>query len=356
MLVSGIKYLFLVLVFSVSVMLFSLNANSASNLNGDLKEAKSLFESLFPEEEIFIKFAGSSVVLKGNVSGAKAATQILEVAKGLFKGRNLINVISVKESQQVMMRVKIGEIRRSYIKNFSSRGNSIEEGEAAFTNLEQSGIFRTLAEPSLTAISGEKAKFLAGIEIPIPVPQGDDGVLITYKPVGINVVFSPLVISKNRIRIKVLSEISEIASNDAIINQGMKMPSISSRKASTTVELAPGESFMIAGLVKDNNMSGLKKVPGMSEIPLLGKLFQSSSFKDNKTELVIAVTPYIVYPVESKEIVLPTDGIEAKDLKEMLFYKAVQNNSKDKKSDKSDYEKLEPEDLKFEGEVGFSLD
>lgn len=317
---------------------------------GVLKEAKLLVKTLFPDEQIKLRPVGSTIVVSGNISGAKVASQALEVLQEFFKSKRkkILNFMEIRDSQQVMMRVRIGEIKRNYLKG--SKSTSIRGGESTFVNLEERGVFRTLAEPSLTAISGEKAKFLAGVEIPVPVSQGSNGITIDYKPVGVSVIFAPTVISKNRIRIKVLSEVSEVALSDAVINQGIKMPSISSRKASTTIELAPGESFMIAGLVKANSMAGLRKVPGIGEMPFFGKLFQSPSFKDDKTELVIAVTPYIVYPVESKDIMLPTDTIKSSDLKDMLFYEAVKNNSKD-----SDLN-LDPQDLEFEGQVGFSLE
>ena len=193
--------------------------------------------------------------------------------------------------------------------------------------LERDGLFKLLAEPNLVAVSGEEAEFLAGGEIPIPVVQGGgsgvNNITIEYKPFGVGVKFTPQVLSENRIRMTVQPEVSEVSSENAVRVSNFDIPSLNTRRAKTTVELAPGESFMIAGLIKDQMRAQIDQLPGVKELPILGALFRSTEFQRNETELVIAVTPYIVDPVKGSDVKLPTDNFRSASQMEMFFYGAL---------------------------------
>jgi pilus assembly protein CpaC len=173
---------------------------------------------------------------------------------------------------------------------------------------ETNGQVTTLAEPNLTALSGETGTFLAGGEIPIPIAQGLGAVSIEYKQYGVSLAFTPTVLADGRISLRVRPEVSQLSAAGAVQFQGTTIPAITTRRAETTVELGSGESFMIAGLLSNSHDNSIDKVPGVGDLPVLGALFRSNSFQRNETELVIVITPYLVKPVNANEIVLPTDG------------------------------------------------
>ena len=173
--------------------------------------------------------------------------------------------------------------------------------------LKQDGLVKVLAEPTLIALSGHNASFLAGGEFPVPVPQGLGTVAIEYKPFGVRLSFTPMVLSDNKINIKVAPEVSEIDFTTAIQFSGFVIPGLTSRKAETVIELADGQSFAIAGLLKDNVRDVLDKYPLLGDIPILGVLFRSRSFQKNETELIIIATPHLVKPLDMAKQSLPTD-------------------------------------------------
>ena len=175
---------------------------------------------------------------------------------------------------------------------------------------ETVGLSTTLSEPNLTALSGETADFLAGGEYPIPVSQGLGSTSIEYKKFGVSLAYTPTVLANGRISLRVRPEVSELSSQGAVTLNGFVVPSLTIRRAETTVELGSGQSFMIAGLMGNSSQNTIKKVPGAGDIPILGSLFRSSSFQKGETELVIIVTPYLVNPVDANDIKLPTDGFQ----------------------------------------------
>lgn len=197
----------------------------------------------------------------------------------------------------------------------------------ALRALERDGVFKLLAEPNLVAVSGEEAEFLAGGEIPVPSVSSSSsssgGVTIEYKPFGVALRFTPQILSENRIRMLVLPEVSEISTENTVQISGFSIPSITTRRAKTTIELAPGESFMIAGLIKDDMRATVDQMPGVKEVPVLGALFRSTEFRRNETELVIAVTPYVVDPLKSSDVKLPTDDFRPSSQMELFFYGAL---------------------------------
>ncbi len=184
---------------------------------------------------------------------------------------------------------------------------------------ERQGLSTTLAEPNLTALSGETAQFLAGGQFPVPMSAGLGSTSVTYKNYGVSLAYTPTVLANGRISIRVRPEVSELSSQGAVIVDNFSIPALTVRSAETTVELGSGQSFMIAGLLSNNANNVIDKMPGAGDIPILGNLFKSTDFRKNQTELVIVVTPYLVEPVDDSEIVLPTDGFRAPTAAEQFF-------------------------------------
>lgn len=353
----------------------------------DLPAIRKALRDFLPYERIGVNMINTRVALTGEVSSAEAAKTAIEIAEQyVATGQDttgprkiltdserspIVNLMKVTAGQQVMLRIRVGEIQRSALKNMGVSLQAVRNGSFGFsigTNggvseisgatgvftpgpmaqatdifggigagrtwgdgslglqleaLERRGMFKVLAEPNLVALSGEQAEFLAGGEFPIPVPQDQQTVTIEYKPFGVAVKFTPFVLSENRIRVQVQPEVSEVSNERAIEVGGYTAPSFNTRRASTTVELAPGESFMIAGLIKDTLTSQIDQLPGAAEIPILSALFRSTSFQRNETELVLAVTPYIVDPLKSGDVKLPTDDFRPASFTEQIFLGAL---------------------------------
>ena len=183
---------------------------------------------------------------------------------------------------------------------------------------EQDGLVTTLAEPNLTALSGETASFLAGGEFPVITTSGLNGSQVSFKKFGVSLSYTPTVLANGRISLRVKPEVSEISALSVVVS-GAQAPSLSTRSAETTVELGSGQSFMIAGLIQNNTVNNIDKAPGLGDVPILGNLFRSSNFKRGETELVIVVTPYLVKPMEEADVHLPTDGFRAPNEAQRLF-------------------------------------
>lgn len=194
---------------------------------------------------------------------------------------------------------------------------------AALDLAETDGDVHTLAQPNLTALSGETASFLAGGEIPVPVASGSGGlatVSVEYKPYGVSLSFTPLVLSDGRISLHVKPEVSELTSQGAVTINGFTVPALTTRRSETTVELGSGQSMVISGLLQNNSNNSTTKAPGLGDVPVLGALFRSNSYSRGESELMIVVTPYLVKPVNANEIVLPTDNVKAPtDLERVLL-------------------------------------
>jgi pilus assembly protein CpaC len=311
----------------------------------------------------------------------------------------ILNMLKLVSGQQVMLRVRVSEVNRDALKRlgvdpsfvlgggnvsfngalgsaisglavgatgnntladadtfrgtsgFTWSSNSNHRVGAVINALERDGLIKTLAEPNLVAVSGEQADFLAGGEIPVVTPSATGGTNATatveYKPFGVSVKFTPDVLSENRIRMLVQPEVSEISTANSIVMSGFVIPSITTRRARTTVELAPGESFMIAGLIKDNTKASIDQLPGLKELPVLGALFRSTEFQRNESELVITVTPYIVDPLKASEVKTPSDDFRPASQMEMFFYGALGAITTDEHSAKVP---------QLEGPTGFMVD
>jgi len=184
---------------------------------------------------------------------------------------------------------------------------------------ERIGLVSTLAQPNLTALSGETADFLAGGEFPIPMSQGLGTTSVEYKKYGVSLAYTPTVLANGRISLRVRPEVSELSSQGAVTLNNFEIPALTVRRAETTVELGSGQSFMIGGLLSSNSQHTMDKMPGAGDIPVLGSLFRSRSYRRGETELVIVVTPYLVKPVDLADIKLPTDGFNAPNAAQQLL-------------------------------------
>ena len=193
---------------------------------------------------------------------------------------------------------------------------------------EQNGQVTSLANPNLTALSGETGTFLAGGEIPIPISQGLGAVTVEYKQFGVSLAYTPTVMSDGRISLRVRPEVSQLDYSNAVSVGNAQVPALTTRRAETTVELGSGQSFMIAGLMANNHNNTFEKTPGVGDVPVLGALFRSNAFQRSETELVIIITPYLVKPVNGNDIALPTDGYKAPtDLQRVLLGRLTDGQS-----------------------------
>lgn len=325
-------------------------------VSADISRLKEELHKILPEEkDIRVTATNDSIALSGTVSSTAIISKVLALAepyapgKGKEKGR-IINLMEVGGVHQVMLEVRVAEMSRSLTKrlgfNFnyiSSSGrnlglsllnrltnlpedgwpsNAIEVSDSvnaafSFTSndtswtvfidaLKENGLVRVLAEPTLITLSGQTANFLAGGEFPIPVPD-DDGLTIEYKEFGVGLSFTPTVLSSGKINMQVAPEVSELDFANAVLLTGFVVPGLTTRRISTMVELGDGQSFAIAGLLQDNVREIVSKFPVLGDIPILGSLFRSSSFKKNETELIVIVTPHLVKPLDLAKQTLPTD-------------------------------------------------
>ena len=217
--------------------------------------------------------------------------------------------------------------------------------------LDQEGLITVLAEPNLTAMSGKPATFLAGGEFPIIVSV-DDKIGVEFKEFGVSLSFTPTLLGDNRISLHVNPEVSEISTQGEIVIAGFSIPSLTTRRAETTVELGNGQSFAIAGLMRNNSRHDIDKFPWLSDIPILGSLFRSDRFLRSETELVIIVTPYIVRPVDGGRLSLPTDGYSAPTDEERL----VQGRLYHPTPRKPEAAPVPPNKHKARAPIGFVLD
>jgi pilus assembly protein CpaC len=191
---------------------------------------------------------------------------------------------------------------------WSSGGSRISHTIRA---LERNGLVRTLAEPNLTAVSGETAKFLAGGEYPIPVVDGNGALAVRFKEFGVGLSFTPIVMSEGRISLKIETEVSELTNSGAVTLSNISIPALKKRQAKSTVELPSGGSIALAGLMKSDTRQNIDGMPGLKDLPVLGTLFRSRDFIKDETELVVIVTPYLVRPVARKKLGRPSDGLAA---------------------------------------------
>ena len=335
-------------------VVYATNVRVAQNL-GNINE---ILHAAMPDSNITVTTIGQVAVMNGTVATPEDAAQAQELVTSLLnpgkKSGDLLDVRPVNRLKtatplQVMLKVRIAEVNRSLLKSMGvnllsrdrtggflfgiGRGNpgTISGGTATF-NINPTattfgaaghllgldllgtldiaandGVATTLAEPNLTALSGETASFLAGGEFPIPVSQGNNAVTIEYKQYGVGLAFTPIVLADGRISMRVRPEVSQLDDANGVSLNGFRVPALITRRAETTVELGSGQSFMIAGLLQNSGNNNVDKTPILGDLPILGALFRSTKFQRQETELVVVVTPYLVHP-SSTQLASPLDG------------------------------------------------
>jgi len=317
--------------------------NGVIRVNHNLAGLNHAVARMIPDARVAAMSIQGAIILTGQVRSPGQAEDARRIAiRFAGKDAEVINRLRIASPSQVNLRVRIAEVSREIIKQIgfrwdallsgtdyqvgfmaggstSSRGDNAIFGsvisgnlnlEGVIDALESEGLISVLAEPNLTALSGETASFLAGGEFPIPVPQDNNSITITFKKFGVGLSFTPTILADNRINLKVNPEVSQLTSAGAVSIGGFSVPALTTRRAETTVELGSGQSFAIAGLLQNNVVRDLSKFPGLGDIPILGALFRSDNFKRNESELVIIITPYTVRPVSGQRMASPLDGLD----------------------------------------------
>jgi pilus assembly protein CpaC len=324
----------------------------------DLNGVRAALKQTMPGADIQIDGVGDGVVLSGSAATPIEAQQAGDLAARLVGGtEKVLNSIVVRGRDQVMLKVTVAEVSRSIIKQlgidlsatlnygtsvvnfnnsnpFTATGQPLVGGNATTASfgstpsvkatiraMESAGVVRTLAEPNLTAISGESATFIAGGEFPIPTgvtcqttaagSVGQCAPSIAFKKFGISLNFTPIVLTEGRISLRVMTEVSEVSLDNAITITGITVPSIKTRRAETTLEIPSGGAMAMAGLIQEQTKQAINGLPGLSQVPVLGTLFRSRDYVNNQTELMVLVTPYIVRAVAQKDLSRPDDGFAA---------------------------------------------
>lgn len=331
----------------------------------DLNGIRAAIKQVIPDADITVEGIGDGVILGGTAANEAESQQAYDIAVRLLNdgsavtvpsGTRIVNAIVVRGRDQVMLKVTVAEVERDVIKQlgidlsgslsfgtavvnfqnlnqFSALGQALNESQVAggFQNItatlhamEQAGVIHTLAEPNLTAISGETATFVAGGEFPVLSGYACSATTagapltcqpsVTFKNFGVSLNFTPVVLSGGRISLKVMTEVSDLSSNNAITvaqpnsSATATIPSIRTRRADTTVELPSGGSLAMAGMIQDSTRHNINGFPGLMQLPILGPLFKSNDYINQRTELMVLVTPYIVHAVASKDLSRPDDG------------------------------------------------
>ena len=344
----------------------------------DVTDLGGMMRDNFPGSNIHVSAMNDNVVLTGTVSSATVSTRAQDLAAS-FAGdpKKVVNMIKIAANEQVMLKVRVAEMQRTIAKQFgvnlseaavaagvpiiASTGNqfgligrALSDASGAQVGqvcpqqflspglppgaphcpnnlqgvvqaLDQVGLMHTLAEPNLTAVSGETARFLAGGEFPVPSGRDQQGnVSISFKQFGVGLSFTPVVLSENRISLQISTEVSELTNTGAftlaatttvdpttgqtLTAPGLTIPALNVRRAQTTIELPSGGSFAIAGLLQQTNKQVIDEFPGLANMPVLGALFRSRDYQNNETELVVLVSAYLVRPTSEKHLAAPTDS------------------------------------------------
>jgi pilus assembly protein CpaC len=337
-------------------------------VDADAGALASTINRVLPGARVKVESLGDSVILTGMVQNPIDADRAGQIAlRYVAKPEQVLNMLSVAGKDQVMLKVRIVEVQRSVIKQLGVNLNAVlQQGSGSITvgqsanfsingtlpggatiggsyaealdtltgsirAFERVGLVRTLAEPNLTAVSGESARFLAGGEYPVPVNQDNSSgsVTVEYKPFGVGLAFTPVVMSGGRIALKISTEISELTTQGAFTLGGggasstsLTIPALTVRRAETSVELPSGGSMMIAGLIQQQTRENIDALPGAGSIPVLGSLFRSRDYLSGDTEMVVLVTAYLVDPNNPGAFQTPADGLRfANDAETILFGK-----------------------------------
>jgi pilus assembly protein CpaC len=325
--------------------------NSAVRVQQDLSRLRESFRQVVPGENISVESVNGSLLLKGNVSTAARAEKANALATAIASENKsrVVNQLSVATPNQVNLQVKVAEVSRTVLKALGvnwtklngnttfATSNPTTGGQISVQNainfalgpksalinmtvdaLAQEGLLTILAEPNLTATSGQPASFLAGGEFPVPVAgsaaNGIATITVAFKEFGIRLDFTPTVMDAQHVSLRVRPEVSQLTNTGAVsvpitANNTVTIPALTVRRAETTLELGSGQSFALAGLLSHTLEQDISKVPALGDIPILGQLFRSNRFQKGETELVIIVTPYLVKPAPTvASLQSPTDG------------------------------------------------
>lgn len=348
-------------------------ANVEVRVTPDVAEFKERLEQILPGEPIEVRTANDGIVLSGTVGSIASLDAAMELAQRYAPGR-VSNLMAVGGTQQVMLRVRFAEMQRTVAQRLSSGlsvggitlggdlgvatstgtflndgvAEAIADGTSIPTSagtqgaslfgfnagglqvsllleaLERRGVVRTLAEPNLTALSGQEATFLAGGEYPVPVAQEGGQVSVQFKPFGVKMNFIPRVVDGDLINIEMQASVSSIDPTNGVTSGGLTVSAFRTREATTTVELRDGESFAIAGLLQDDFRDLSGQVPWLGDIPVLGALFRSAEYERNQTELVIIITAHLVTPTRGEALALPTDRVRPPSERDLFLFGRVE--------------------------------
>ncbi len=344
-----------------NLVLFGRNGEQIGSFDlvveADTSTLNAILRRALPDARIKVETINGNIVLSGSAPDAISAQRAADLAgklapKGEGGEASILNMIAVEGKDQIQLKVTVAEVERSIIKQlgvnlagsigignynvgfnnnpgYTVNTNVLERAGAGLFDptdatgitgfvagatkinaqiqaLQRDGVIRTLAEPSLTAISGENASFLAGGEFPVPVSNDDGKIGVEFKPFGVGLDFTPVVLSGGRISLRVKTEVSELTQEGAVRTGLLTIPALKVRRAESTVELPSGGTLVMAGLLKESYKQDLNGVPGLMQVPILGALFKSRDFLRQQTELVVFVTPYVVRPVARSQVVTPT--------------------------------------------------
>lgn len=324
----------------------------------DLGALRDGLATLSPKHRIAAKAVNESIILSGEVPSAEIAESARQLAiQFADQERNVVSMLRITHPEQVLIQIKVTEMRRSIAKRlgvnlvgtgdrFNVRSGVLLDGtllfedtftraavggpvgstgflSAALEALEEDGYVKTLAEPNLTAMSGESANFLAGGEFPIPVGRDRDGqVTIEFKPFGVGLKFTPVVLDGGRISMRISTEVSDItdrASEGALVLSEFRVPALTVRRAETTVEIPSGGGLVLGGLLRNDAVNETRGLPGMASLPIIGQLFRSDDFRRQETELVVIAVPYIVRPTSPSRLSGSVDGFSTPSDMERIF-------------------------------------
>ncbi|MBB93594.1 MAG: general secretion pathway protein [Rhodobacteraceae bacterium] len=373
--------------------------NVTVNVSADVTEFKERLRQILPDERIEVRTANDGIVLSGMVSSPQRMQRALDLAER-YAPERVSNLMSVGGVQQVMLKVRFAEMQRSVSKSLSASlglNGSVLGGDLginggagtlnnsdALTNafggsipaanentgailfgfnagsmqvgllleaLEQKGVVRSLAEPNLTALSGQEAKFLAGGEYPVPIAQDLGQIGVEFKPFGIQLNFIPRVVDDDVINLELEAAVSAIDASNGITVNGFEIDAFTRRSTSTTVELRDGESFAIAGLIEDNFLDNAAQLPWLGDVPVLGALFRSSDYQREQTELVIIITAHLVTPTRGEALALPTDRVRPPSERDLFLFGKVADTDRPRAGAAGEVAKQD-----FSGSYGYVMD
>jgi pilus assembly protein CpaC len=341
----------------------------------DLTSLSDTLNRLLPGARIKVEAVGENIVLTGSVVNPIDANRAAEMAARYTKKKDtVVNMLAVGGKEQVLLKVQVAEMQRDAIRRLGVNlpGAIVTSGNITFTKvienafpvtastvppavsiapgalplvaagealqstwtsgsntvtalvqaLERAGLIRTLAEPNLTAISGETAKFHAGGKFPIPMVTGTGSerqITVQWETFGVQVEFKPVVMTEGRISLKIAAEVSELSSEGAVTVSDLNIPALKVRRAETTLELPSGGTLAMAGLLSDETRQSVEGVPGLKNVPVLGALFRSNDYKSKESELVILVTPYLATHGYKNEFATPNGGYAPSSTLQELF-------------------------------------